>query len=86
MRPVRVADDAPLLSREPVMAASVPTVLAALLAVVAAFTGWSPSPDQLAALAGLWAVLTPLLAAWARSRVVPGTMVDETTEKWEELK
>ncbi len=82
MRAVRASDNASFATREPVaVAAAAPTLLAAVLAVLSAFGVWSPTDEQLASLWGLWAVLTPILAAWARNRVIPGTLVPEDDGK-----
>jgi hypothetical protein len=81
MTPVRVARDAPLLRREPVASvAALQTVLAAVLTALSAFGVWSPTDVQLAAVWGLWAAVTPLLAVWARGRVIPGTLEAQPDE------
>jgi hypothetical protein len=72
---------------EPIATAEgVRLVLLALLGVLEAFSVWSPTGPQYAALAGLYAAVSVLLAGWARRRSTPNVKVALTTNELRQLR
>jgi Co/Zn/Cd efflux system component len=57
---------------EPVsLADALTAVPVALLGVLTAFEWWTPTPEQLASLAGLYLAVLGVASAWKRARVTP---------------
>lgn len=66
------------LTNEPVaLGATINGAVSALLAALASFGVWSPTPDQVAAVLGLLTALEAVVAVVVRSKVSP---VGEVTE------
>jgi hypothetical protein len=70
-----------VIKREPVaFGAAIQGVIAAILALTAAFGVWTPTDDQIAAIMGVWVAVIGVIAAWQRSKVSPvgdAPIVDE---------
>lgn len=70
-----------MIQREPVaFGAAIQGVIAAALALLAAFGVWAPTDEQVAAIMGVWVAVIGVIAAWQRSKVSPvgyAPVVDE---------
>lgn len=70
-----------MIQREPVaFGAAIQGVIAAALALLAAFGVWAPTDEQIAAIMGVWVAVIGVIAAWQRSKVSPvayAPVVDE---------
>lgn len=61
-----------MIRREPVaFGAAIQAVIAAVLALTAAFGVWTPSDDQIAAIMGVWVAVIGAIGMWQRSKVSP---------------
>lgn len=62
----------PTVATEPVLLSTgLYTLLAAVVGVLTAFSVWHPSDAQVAAIATIFAAVTPFLGFFVRSKVVP---------------
>lgn len=69
-----------LLHNEPVaFFGALQTLWLAVLALAAAFSWWTWSDPQQAAVSGVWAAVTALLTFLIRGRVTPSDPVDRTS-------